>query len=199
MTSTTAKPMRADARRNRDAITAAARQVFETDGILAPIDGIATAAGVGNATFYRNFPTRDDLLAAVMADSVHAVLDDSRELESLPADDALHEWMARVTWQLRIWQNLPTCIASAIGDDQSPVQDVCARLTARTDTFLQRARTQGSATDTASAEDVFELLTTLSWGVDRFGDDQEQARRRVRLATAGLFGRSPHEHPGTGD
>jgi AcrR family transcriptional regulator len=181
--------MRADARRNRDAITAAARQVFETDGILAPIDGIATAAGVGNATFYRNFPTRDDLLAAVMDDSFRAALDESRELEALPADDALHEWMARVTWQLRIWQNLPTCIASAIGDDHSPVQDVCARLTERTDAFLQRARTQGSATDTASAEDVFELLTTLSWGVDRFGDDQEQATRRVRLATAGLFRR----------
>ncbi len=193
---TTTKPMRADARRNRDAIIAAARQVFEQGGTLAPIDGIATAAGVGNATLYRNFPTREDLLAAVMAESFHAALRDSRDLEQLPADDALAEWMFRVTWQLRIWQNLPTCIAGAIGDDDSPVSSVCAGLTERTGEFLERARSDGSATDAASAEDVFELLTTLSWGVDRFGDDQDRARARVRLGTAGLFsdGARPAQH-----
>ncbi|MFJ3384809.1 MULTISPECIES: TetR/AcrR family transcriptional regulator [unclassified Curtobacterium] len=187
MDQTTVKPMRADARRNRDAIVAAARQVFEREGIFASLDGIATAAGVGNATLYRNFPTRDDLLAAVMAENFDATLRDAQDLDDLPADDALAEWMFRVTWQLRIWQNLPTCIATAIGDDESPVNTVSEGLTRRTAEFLDRARTAGSATDAASAEDVFELLTTLSWGVDRFGDDQDRARARVRLATAGLF------------
>jgi AcrR family transcriptional regulator len=66
--------LRADARRNRDAILRASREVFEVDGIFAPIDGIATAAGVGNATLHRNFPTRDDLLAAVIEDSVRELV-----------------------------------------------------------------------------------------------------------------------------
>ena len=57
------RPLRADARRNRDAILQAAREAFEADGVLTPLDAVATRAGVGNATLYRNFPTRDDLLA----------------------------------------------------------------------------------------------------------------------------------------
>jgi AcrR family transcriptional regulator len=178
--------MRADAQRNRDAILAAAREVFDADGILAPIDGIATRAGVGNATFYRNFPTRDDLLAAVMDDSVRAIIEESAGLDALDADSALREWMFRLTWQLRVWQNLPSCIADAIEDQDSPIRTLCARLTARTAELLDRARAGGTASAVEAAA-VFELLTTVSWGVDRFGDDEERARERVGLATAGVL------------
>jgi hypothetical protein len=38
-----------------------------------------------------------------------------------------------------------------------------------------------------TAADFFELVTTLSWGIDRFGDDEPAARRRVTIATAGIF------------
>ena len=173
--------MRADAQRNRDAILAAARTVFERDGILAPTDGIAVAAGVGNATLYRNFPTRDDLLAAVMVDSVDAILVAADELSTgrTPAD-ALREWLFRLAWQLRIWQDMPTCIASALEDETSPVQDVCARLTARTGVFLAAAGSD------VPAERVFELMTAVSWAIDRFRDDEAAARERVALATAGV-------------
>jgi AcrR family transcriptional regulator len=186
------RPLRADARRNREAILRAARATFDRDGILAPIDGIATAAGVGNATFYRNFPTRDDLLAAVMDDSVRDVLERSEAIErDLPPAAALREWLYQLTWNLRIWQNLPTCIATAIDDAASPVQTVCARLTARTGDFLERARGTGAAADGVTAEDLFELVTALSWAVDRFGDSAQRARERVALATAGVFGVNP--------
>jgi AcrR family transcriptional regulator len=125
MTTRSPRPLRADARRNRDAILSAARAVFDADGIFASIDGIATAAGVGNATLYRNF--RNDLLAAVIEDSIGDLLKESDELErEMPADDALSEWLYRLAWQLRIWHDLPTCIATAIDDTTSPVQDVSA-------------------------------------------------------------------------
>ena len=61
-----ARAPRADALRNREAILRAARAVFESEGVLASLDGVAMRAGVGNATLYRNFPTRADLLAAAM-------------------------------------------------------------------------------------------------------------------------------------
>ena len=64
------RPLRADARRNRDAILLAARGIFETEGVLALLDGIAIRAGVGTATLYRDFPTREGLLAAVMDSSI---------------------------------------------------------------------------------------------------------------------------------
>jgi len=183
-----AKSLRADAQRNRAAILSAARALFAEEGIFAPIDRIAVTAGVGNATLYRNFPTRDDLLAAVMADSVRAILSESDELErSLPPADALREWMHRLTWQLRVWHDLPSCLADAIGDDASPVQDVCAPLITRTGELLQRAADAGTASGGVGAEELFELLTAVSWGIDRFGDDAERARQRVKLATAGVF------------
>jgi AcrR family transcriptional regulator len=64
--------LRADAARNRDAIVAAARTVFGELGLDAPLDEIARTAGVGNATLYRRFPTRADLVAAVFADQLRA-------------------------------------------------------------------------------------------------------------------------------
>lgn len=186
MTST--RPLRADAQRNRDAILQAAREVFETEGIFAPADGIATAAGVGNATFYRNFPTRDDLLAAVVENNVRELLEFSSGVErELAADAALREWLFHLAWQLRIWNDLPSCIATAIDDPTSPVQTVNERLIERTDEFLTRAARFGSASDSVTAHEVFELVTALSWAVDRFGDDEPRARRRVAFGTNGVF------------
>jgi AcrR family transcriptional regulator len=58
--------LRADAARNRDAIIAAARAVFAESGLGAPLDEIARRAGVGNATLYRRFPTREELVQAAL-------------------------------------------------------------------------------------------------------------------------------------
>ncbi len=187
MAEATARPLRADARRNREAILRAARATFAADGIFASTDGIAAAAGVGNATLYRNFPTREDLLAAVIDDNVLEVLARADELErELPAADALQEWLFQLAWQLRTWHDLPTGIASALGREDSPVQDVCTQLTERTHQLLERAREEGVA-GPVTATTLFELVTATSWAVDRFGDDEPRARDRVTLATAGVF------------
>ncbi len=172
--------MRADAQRNRSAILGAALACFEDEGINAPTDGIAARAGVGNATLYRNFPTRDDLLAAVVEDSVDELLTESVTIAEREPVAALREWMFQVTWRLRIWQDLPTCIARTKDDDGNPVQPVSERLTARTAEFLRAAGSD------VPASAVFELLTATSWAVDRFGDDEDRARSRVELATAGV-------------
>src|ERR1700753_4266125 len=101
-----ARPLRADAQRSRDAILLAARETFEAEGVLASLDGIALRAGVGNATLYRNFPTRDDLLAAVLQTSIDIALAEAAELSRrLGPRAALAEWLVRLTWQLRIWHD----------------------------------------------------------------------------------------------
>jgi AcrR family transcriptional regulator len=66
--------LRADAARNRRLIVAAARDVLGERGLDAPLDEIARRAGVGNATLYRRFPTRRDLVAAVFADTLAEVV-----------------------------------------------------------------------------------------------------------------------------
>ncbi|MFD0362101.1 TetR/AcrR family transcriptional regulator [Nocardia sp. GCM10030253] len=66
------KPLRSDARRNRDALVTAAREVFEERGLDAPLKEIAARAGVAIGTLYNRFPTRDDLIAAAVEDRIEA-------------------------------------------------------------------------------------------------------------------------------
>jgi AcrR family transcriptional regulator len=85
---------RADASRNRARLLAAAREVLAEAGNEAALDVIARRAGVGNATLYRHFPTRADLLVAVYADEVEALCRRGAELiESPEPVDAFFTWL----------------------------------------------------------------------------------------------------------
>ena len=64
------RQLRADAARNRAAIVAVARDVFAEQGLEAPLEAIAARAGVGIATLYRRFPTREKLVAAALTEKV---------------------------------------------------------------------------------------------------------------------------------
>ena len=66
---TTARPLRRDAQANRERIVAAARIAFATRGIEATVEEIARRAGVGMGTLYRRFPTKEDLVDAVLEDA----------------------------------------------------------------------------------------------------------------------------------
>lgn len=67
-----AQPLRSDAERNRGRIVAAARTVFERDGLGASMASVAREAGVGIATLFRHFRAKEDLIAAVFADRMDA-------------------------------------------------------------------------------------------------------------------------------
>jgi AcrR family transcriptional regulator len=79
------RPLRRDARRNRAAIVAAARQVFCDQGLEAPLEQIARHARVGIATLYRRFPNRGALLDAVLTDNLQAHIDAAEQ--ALASDD----------------------------------------------------------------------------------------------------------------
>ena len=85
MTTTPARRLRRDAQRNRDAILVAAREVFPEQGLEAPLEEIARRAGVGIATLYRRFPTRTELLDAVLAPAVQEHVDAAEQ--ALAMDD----------------------------------------------------------------------------------------------------------------
>jgi AcrR family transcriptional regulator len=88
---TAAKPLRADARRNRDALLAKAREVFDAgDFFDLRFDDFARLAGVGTGTLYRHFPTREALAEAVYHQEVATLCDRAGHLRAtLPADEAL--------------------------------------------------------------------------------------------------------------
>ena len=90
--------VRADARRNEDAVLEAAKEVFTTSGVDAPVREIAARAGVGVGTLYRRFPKRSDLVAAVFRREVDACAAKAKSLaaENLPGE-ALARWLKRYT------------------------------------------------------------------------------------------------------
>jgi AcrR family transcriptional regulator len=71
---TTAKTLRSDARRNRAALVASARELFGREGVDVPVEEITQHAGLGMGTLYRHFPTKDELIDAVLEDAFAEIL-----------------------------------------------------------------------------------------------------------------------------
>jgi len=73
------RTLRADARRNRAAVIAAAKRLFADQGLDAQMPDVAKGASVGVGTVYRHFPTKDDLIAALVADRFERLAQQARE------------------------------------------------------------------------------------------------------------------------
>src|SRR5437762_13388240 len=80
------KTLRSDARRNRERLVASARTLFASDGVDVPVEEITRHAGVGMGTLYRHFPTKEDLIDAVLEDAFSGLLDAAKE--AAEAEDA---------------------------------------------------------------------------------------------------------------
>jgi AcrR family transcriptional regulator len=74
---------RADARANRARLVEAARAVFGERGLAAEMKEIAERAGVGVGTIYRNFPSKEDLILAIMRDALAAAIAEARVAEAM--------------------------------------------------------------------------------------------------------------------
>ncbi|WP_346432865.1 helix-turn-helix domain-containing protein [Breoghania sp.] len=74
------RPVRADARRNIEALLKAARDAFNSSGVDVPMRKIAEAAGVDVGTIYRHYPTRADLVVAVFRREVDACAEKARTI-----------------------------------------------------------------------------------------------------------------------
>src|SRR6201988_1327946 len=78
------RALRADARRNREAVGAAAKKLFADGGLDAQMPDVAKAAKVGVGTVYRHFPTKDDLIAALAAERFERLAEKAREALAEP-------------------------------------------------------------------------------------------------------------------
>lgn len=79
------RPLRADARRNRAAVIVAAKRLFADEGLDAQMPDVARAANVGVGTVYRHFPTKEDLIAALVSERFERLAQRARE--GLEAED----------------------------------------------------------------------------------------------------------------
>ncbi|WP_433476781.1 TetR/AcrR family transcriptional regulator [Spirillospora sp. CA-142024] len=113
------RPLRADARDNRDRILAAAREVFVEQGPGAPLEDISRRAGTGIATLYRRFPDRKALTRAVALDALQRTRDEvKRARDDEPtAFVALVRYMHRVL-DIRIGAVFPVLLEEIPFDDE---------------------------------------------------------------------------------
>jgi AcrR family transcriptional regulator len=162
VTAATTKPLRADARRNYEALLAAGKAVFARSGTDAPLEDIAKEAGVGQGTLYRHFPSREHLFVAIIEDRVDFLDTKARELL-----DAPNAWQALTTW-LRMYDQIATGyrgmsarVGDALIDDGSPVAAACAPMKASFDLLFDRARETGVVRSDVTAVQVLTMIAAL--------------------------------------
>ncbi|GHH88732.1 putative transcriptional regulator, TetR family protein [Streptomyces sulfonofaciens] len=194
----TVRPRRRDAARNRDALIAAGRELFDANGLTPTLDDVARHAGVGVGTAYRHFPNKYALAQAVLAESVTDMLDAADRAAQL--DDAAAGLAALFDAVLE-----PQAAKRALGrvlrdapDTAPPVDDVHTRIENCIDTLLERAREQQVVRSDITATDIGVLMSLMGHLIERFGDvDAHLWRRFLPILLHGLRADAPAPLPGT--
>lgn len=177
--------MRADAQRNVGALLEAARAAFAESGVDAPAKEITDRAGVGVGTLYRHFPTRSDLVAAVLQREIDACADAGEELARLHTPlEALTGWVDRFTQLIATKQGLAAALHS--GD---PVFDALPsyfmqRVEPVVKALLDAASAAGDIRDDVTADEVLHAVVLLCQPVP--GHDIGFTGRMVALFVDGL-------------
>src|SRR5690242_4389118 len=150
---------RADATRNRDQLLAVATRVFMAADAEPSMRAIAREAGVGIATLYRHFPTRESLVDAVYRDQVVRLTAGAHELlGQLPPAAAMRGWMDLVgDWIATKNGILDTLVSMIQAGEIAHVQTRAALLTAIT-AILDAGRVAGDLRPDVTAEDIAAAL-----------------------------------------
>jgi AcrR family transcriptional regulator len=198
MASSEPRALRADAERNRRRVLDAARKVFAEHGLAVGVDAVARAAGVGVGTLYRRFPTKHDLLTAVIEDGVCALADEVEQLAEIEdpwdafasAVGAFAGAIARDRGFYEVIHGTPEFVTVAVEAKQ--------RLIAALDLLLHRAQAAGVVRGDIYADDIGALCMVAarlpSW---RLEVQPELWTRYLALTLDGLRpdGAHPLPHP----
>jgi AcrR family transcriptional regulator len=185
--SVTQTPRRKDAQRNRQAILAAARELF-ADGADVPMYEIARRAGVGQATLYRNFPDRRDLAAALL-------LEEMRHTEQLAADhiddpDAFFVLLRSIVETIARFQGLgalareETCLGSELHSRRRRLRELLTEP-------LRAAKAAGTVRCDLTIDDVFLVVLMVRGAIDRADDPAARASIASRALALLLDGLTP--------
>jgi AcrR family transcriptional regulator len=175
---------RSDATRNAERLISAARELFEESGPDVALDRVARRAGVGNATLYRHFPTRGDLLVAVYADEVRQLTSAGRALvESERPLDALLDWLGQLVRHVAGRRSL----AMAATEDRQATRSVLfaewhEAILTTIEALAERARAAGELRPDVRVRD----LAALANGIALAAADDEHAGHLLAVVRRGL-------------
>ena len=188
------RALRADAERNRERILAAARDVFAERGLDAPLEAIAQRAGVGQATLYRRFPRREDLIVACFAPQLAEYA--AAVEEALAAPDAwagFCEFFEHVCAMQAADQGVRDVLTTTFPTDPA-VEEQRTRTFARFGELVRRAQAEGMLRADFVPEDLVLLLMANAGVVRAMRHAAPDAWRRfVGLMSDAL--RAERAHP----
>jgi len=167
--------LRADARRNRARILAAAEEVFAARGAAASTEEVAAVAGVAIGTVFRHFPTKQDLLGAILKDLLAS-------LGEAAAHDDLFAFFRRVVTAAAEKKFVVELLAGhgvdvEVGGVVASFGDAVARL-------LASAKESGDVRADVQADEVLALLAAAGQGALRWSPDLRD--RTLEVIFAGL-------------
>ncbi|MFD7445040.1 TetR/AcrR family transcriptional regulator [Streptomyces sp. NPDC059909] len=181
---------RADARKNRDLVLAAAREAVAKHGTDASLRDIARRAGVGIGTLYRHFPTREALLEALLNANFDGLRTRADSLLTSPVPgDALLTWLGELTAGAATYQGLPESIMNALANEESGLHASCAQMRSAAGRLLERAQQAGSVRNDVTVSEVIALALGLAWAAERSVEPSDLAARLLSTAMYGLADR----------
>jgi AcrR family transcriptional regulator len=181
------RPLRADARRKRDAILVAAVDVFAERGIEIALDEVARRAGVGIATLYRHFPTREALITGAYIREIEMLCDGVDDLlAAMPADEALVAWMQRFVGYVAGKPGMALALKSIVTTtDAAALQASHDHVHTALGQLIEAGQRDGIIRADASSEDLANGLSGVSLANSHPGT-QERANRLIVLLVDGL-------------
>ncbi|GAA4949912.1 AcrR family transcriptional regulator [Nonomuraea thailandensis] len=154
-----ARPLRADARRNRERVLQIAQEALASDGLTISFDEIARRAGFGVGTVYRHFPTKEALVEAVLLGRIERFVADARALATAEdAGRAFFGWFTTVVEQAAANQALCDMLESGSGMALRPGSTLADDFAAALARLLARAQRVGAVRGDLQARDVHDLL-----------------------------------------
>jgi len=180
------RPLRADARRNRDALLENAAAAFAEHGVDASLEDIARRTGVGIGTLYRHFPTREALVEAAYRRGVESMCDAADELLATnPPDVALEQWMLRFVGYIATKRGLAATLKEAADSHLELFAAMRARIDAAMTGLVDAAAKAGVIRADASPADLLRAIGGVCM-VSGEGGSEDQSRRLVGLLMDGL-------------
>jgi AcrR family transcriptional regulator len=191
---TPVRPLRVDAVRNREMLLAAAEDEFAEHGLSASIADIARRAGIAKGTVFRHFATKDDLIAAVVAEHLAALTDVARRLaDSADPGAALLEFLT-VAADRRQQRDLT--LLQTVSEGDARVTEIRDELYASIGVLVDRARASGAIRSDVTTTDVFVMLCAPVHVVGYLADPPPDLwRRYLALIFDGLRPEGAHPLP----
>ncbi|PHQ51543.1 TetR family transcriptional regulator [Streptomyces cinnamoneus] len=181
---------RSDARRNRERILEVALAELTHSPAVA-LSTIAKKAGVGQGTFYRNFPDRESLILEVYRFEVQQVFEAARHLIDVrPPEQALREWLDRLAQYASAKAGLADAMREATRAPATPARWGHAPVTAAIELLLEANEEAGTIRPGVTPDDFLLAIAGL-WQIGTRDDAHERAQRLFDLVTDGLRAGAP--------